>query len=102
MSDPTRPGEPELSDSGEPLGEQGADAGAADVALEQDAHRAGVVAGGTAAVATVAETARTVADVKYSTQALGDWLVPVLLIAVVALCGYIIWHRVNQRKQGWA
>ena len=49
-----------------------------------------------------AETARTVADVKYSTQALGDWLVPVLLIVVVALCGYVVWMRVNQRKQGWA
>jgi lysozyme len=69
---------------------------------ESPINRAGVVAGGTAAVATVAETARTVADVKYSTQALGDWLVPVLLIVVVALCGYTIWQRVNQRKQGWA
>ena len=69
---------------------------------ESPINRAGVVAGGTAAVATVAETARTVSDVKYSTQALGDWLVPVLLIVVVALCGYMIWQRVNQRKQGWA
>ncbi len=65
-------------------------------------NRAGVVAGGTAAVATVAETARTVADVKYSAQSLGDWLVPVLLLAVVALCGYIVWERVKQRKGGWA
>ena len=70
--------------------------------VESPINRAGVVAGGTAAVATVAETARTVADVKYSTQALGDWLVPVLLVVVVALCGYMIWQRVNQRKQGWA
>ena len=70
--------------------------------VESPINRAGVVAGGAAAVATVAETARTVADVKYSTQALGDWLVPVLLIVVVALCGYMIWQRVNQRKQGWA
>lgn len=65
-------------------------------------NRAGVVAGGTAAVATVAETARTVADVKYSAQALGDWLVPILLLAVVGLCGYIVWERVKQRKGGWA
>lgn len=65
-------------------------------------NRAGVVAGGTAAVATVAETARTVADVKYSAASLGDWLVPILLIAVVGLCGYVVWQRVNQRKQGWA
>ena len=65
-------------------------------------NRAGVVAGGTAAVATVAETARTVADVKYSTQALGDWLVPMLLIAVVALCGFMVWQRIRQRREGWA
>ena len=65
-------------------------------------NRAGVVAGGTAAVATVAETARTVADVKYSASSLGDWLVPVLLLLVVVLCGYMVWQRVGQRKGGWA
>ena len=65
-------------------------------------NRAGVVAGGTAAVAAVAETARTVADVKYSAQSLGDWLVPVLLLAVVVLCGYIVWERVKVRREGWS
>lgn len=70
--------------------------------VESPINRSAVVAGGTAAVATVAETARTVADVKYSTQALGDWLVPVLLIVVVALCGYVVWTRVKQRREGWA
>ena len=65
-------------------------------------NRAGVVAGGTAAVATVSETARTIADVKYSTQALGDWLVPVLLLCVVGLCGYVVWQRISQRRGGWA
>lgn len=65
-------------------------------------NRAGVVAGGTAAVATVSETARTIADVKYSTQSLGDWLVPVLLLCVVGLCGYMVWQRIQQRKGGWA
>lgn len=69
---------------------------------ESTINRAGVVAGGTAAVATVAETARAVSDAKYSVQSLGDWLVPILLIAVVALCGYIVWERVRQRKGGWA
>lgn len=65
-------------------------------------NRSAVVAGGTAAVATVAETARTVADVKYSVASLGDWLVPILLLLVVALCGYIVWERFRQRKGGWA
>ena len=65
-------------------------------------NRASVVAGGTAAVATVAETARTVADVKYSAQSLGDWLVPALLVCVVLLCGYVAWERIRQRREGWA
>ena len=69
---------------------------------ESPINRAGVVAGGTAAVATVAETTRTIADVKYSVSSLGDWLVPVLLVAVVMLCGYVVWQRVRQRKEGWA
>jgi lysozyme len=68
---------------------------------ESPINRAGVVAGGTAAVATVAETARTVAEVKYSVSSLGDWLVPLLLVAVVVLCGYVVWQRVNQRREGW-
>lgn len=47
-------------------------------------NRAGVAAGGTAAVATVAETACTVSEIKYSAQSLGDLLVPMLLIATCA------------------
>jgi lysozyme len=65
-------------------------------------NRAGVAAGGTAAVATVAETARTVSDIRYSAQSLGGWLVPILLIAVVALCGYIVWERIKVRREGWS
>ena len=68
---------------------------------ESPINRAGVVAGGTAAVATVAETARTVAEVKYSVSSLGDWLLPVLLLVIVVLCGFVVWQRVNQRKEGW-
>jgi lysozyme len=40
--------------------------------------------------------------VKYSVSSLGDWLVPVLLVVVVVLCGYMVWQRVQQRKGGWA
>ena len=64
-------------------------------------NRAGVVAGGTAAVATVAETARTVAEVKYSVSSLGDWMLPILLVLVVVLCGFVVWQRWRQRSQGW-
>lgn len=65
-------------------------------------NRASVAAGGTAAVAATAEVARSVADVKYSMDSLGEWIVPILLIAVVGLCGYIVWTRYKQRKGGWA
>jgi len=65
-------------------------------------NRAGVVAGGTATVAAVSEVSRTLADVKYSVTSLGDWLVPVLLLCVIGLCGYMVWQRIQQRKGGWA
>lgn len=65
-------------------------------------NRAGVAAGGTAVVATVAETARTVSDIKSSADSLGTWLLPVLLVAVVGLCAYIVWERVRVRREGWS
>lgn len=64
--------------------------------------RASIAAGGSAGVAAVAEVARTMADVKTSADSLGDWLVPILLVVVVALCGYVVWQRIKQRKGGWA
>lgn len=69
---------------------------------ESPINRAGIVAGGTAAAAAVAETARAIADVKNSVQSLGDWLLPLLLLTVVGLCVYIIWQRFKQRSGGWA
>lgn len=65
-------------------------------------NRAGVVAGGTAAVASVSEVARTVSDVKYSVASLGDWLVPALLVVTMCAVGYLIYERVKQRRGGWA
>lgn len=65
-------------------------------------NRAGVAAGGTAALAAVAEATRTVADVRWSLASLGEWLVPVLLIAVAGICGYVVWQRWRQRRDGWA
>lgn len=65
-------------------------------------NRASVVAGSTATVATVAETARAVADIHDSATDLGAWLVPALLACIVLLCGYVVWERFNQRKQGVA
>lgn len=65
-------------------------------------NRAGVVAGGAAAVATATEVAQQVGTVKSTADMLGSWLVPVLLLAVAGLCAYIVWERVKQRKEGWA
>lgn len=65
-------------------------------------NRAGVVAGGSAAVATVAETVNTVGYIKRGVDDLQDWIVPILLIVSVLAVGYIIWERVNLRKSGIA
>lgn len=65
-------------------------------------NRASVVAGGTATVAAVSETINAVNEVKFGVSQLGDWLVPALLVCVVALAGYIVWERIKQRKDGWA
>ena len=65
-------------------------------------NRAGVVAGGSAAVATVTETARTVSDLKWSLTSLGDWLVPALLVVTMLACGYLVYERIKMRKGGWA
>jgi lysozyme len=64
-------------------------------------NRAGVVAGGTAAIATATETINTLSGLKYSVSSLGDWLVPLLLIVTIGAIGYIVWERFNQRKQGY-
>jgi lysozyme len=65
-------------------------------------NRAGVVAGGTATVATVSEVVNTVQDLKTGVEGLQDWLVPMLLIVTTAAVGYIVWERVKQRAGGWA
>lgn len=65
-------------------------------------NRASVVAGGTATVAAVTETVNTVNGLKHGVSELGDWLVPALLVCIVALAGYIVWERVKQRSGGWA
>ena len=65
-------------------------------------NRASVAAGTTATLAAAGEVLQTVQGVRYGLAGLEDWLVPGLLVVVAALCGYIVWERVNQRKGGWA
>ena len=64
-------------------------------------NRASVAAGTTATLAAAGEVLQTVQGVRYGLQGLEDWIVPALLVVVVALCGYIVWERVNARRQGW-
>jgi K+-transporting ATPase A subunit len=59
-------------------------------------NRAATIAGTTAA------TVGAVSSIKQSVSDLGGWVVPLLCVAVVALAGYIIWQRWQQRKKGWA
>lgn len=65
-------------------------------------NRASAIAGGAASVAAVSEVLTAVNQVKSGVEALEAWLVPVLLVAVVGLCAYIVWQRLKQREGGWA
>lgn len=65
-------------------------------------NRTATIAGGTATISAVAEVARTTSDLKYNVTQLGDWILPIALIVIAGLCGYIIWERYNQRKKGWS
>lgn len=59
-----------------------------------------VIAGGTAAAATVAQIAEQVSVVKYSFARLGDWLVPVLLVVTLLAVGWVIYERYANRDRG--
>lgn len=65
-------------------------------------NRASLVAGGTASVAAATEVVNAVNGLKTGIAALGDWVLPLLLVGVVALCAYTIWERRKQREGGWA
>ena len=65
-------------------------------------NRASVIAGGTAAVATVTEVVKAVNQLKHEVSGLQDWLVPLLLVVTIAAVGFTIWTRWRQRKGGWA
>jgi GH24 family phage-related lysozyme (muramidase) len=64
--------------------------------------RGAATAGVITTVATTSEVLSSVNSVKSSVDELGTWFVPVLLVVVVALCGYIIYERFVQRKEGRA
>lgn len=65
-------------------------------------NRASLLAGTTATLAATQETLQAIEGVKNGVESLGSWIVPGLLVAVVALCAYITWQRFSQRDQGAA
>ena len=69
---------------------------------ESPINRASVIAGGTAALASTNEIITAITDVKDGVAGLGEWLLPVALVAIVIACGYVIYTRWLQRRAGWA
>ena len=65
-------------------------------------NRASFVAGGTAALASANEVIGAISDVKAGVAGLGEWLLPIALIAIVIACGYVVYTRWLQRRGGWA
>lgn len=54
------------------------------------------------AAATTAAGLGALSQIKDSLADLQGWLVPALALTVVALAGYIVWQRWQQRQRGWA
>lgn len=73
---------------------------------QQIDHESGMGASGINRAATIAGTTAAtvgaVSSIKQSVSDLGGWVVPLLCVAVVALAGYIVWQRWQQRTKGWA
>lgn len=69
---------------------------------ESNINKAGLITTATAGTGAVVEALNTINAVKQGVDGLREWLLPVLLIAVVGLSIYIIWTRVGMRKRGVA
>lgn len=67
------------------------------------ASKINIAQASTATIATLTganEALKTVGDFKESVTGLGEWLVPIACVAVVALCLFTIWQRYDLRKRG--
>lgn len=65
-------------------------------------NKAGIATAATAGAGTVVEVLNTLNAVKMGVDGLREWLVPILLISLVGLAGYIVWQRITMRKNGVA
>jgi lysozyme len=59
-----------------------------------------VIAGGTAAIATVTQIATQVTQLKDSVAGLGNWLIPALAVVALVAIGYVIYERFRNRARG--
>lgn len=65
-------------------------------------NKAGIVTAATASAGTVVEALNTISAIKQGVDGLREWVVPILLLAVVGLAVYIVWQRIDMRKRGVA
>jgi lysozyme len=63
-------------------------------------NKAGIATAGTATIATVAEVTSTVRAIKDDADTLREWAMPIALVIIVVLAGYIVWTRIKMRKDG--
>lgn len=59
-----------------------------------------VVAGGTAAIATVTQIADQVGKLKGSVASLDEWLMPVIAVVALVAIGWVIYERFKNRQRG--
>lgn len=69
---------------------------------QSEINKAAAGAGGIASVAATLEVVKTVAEAKDDIESIWSMAVPLLLLLVIGLCGYVIWQRVRVRKEGWS
>lgn len=69
---------------------------------ESNINKAGLITAATGSAGVVVETLNTLNAVKQGVDGLREWLLPVLLLAVVGLSAYIVWTRIGMRKRGVA
>lgn len=60
------------------------------------------VAAGSAIMVAATQTLGVVKDFKESLAGLGEWMVPLLCVVIVAAAGFTVWQRIAQRRGGWA
>ena len=65
-------------------------------------NMAQTAAGATAGIAAVNEVVSSINSLKDGISGLGQWVLPIALVAIVVLCGFTIWQRVQLRKSGQA